>query len=107
MIRRGIVLAFQAHELRDLRTNARMVPLFFIFPLLGLIRFRSLFKKDRKVMQAIVPLPGPLNRLLIWELFMESALLRLVDLPFGVSVVCVAEKPRAAALAEPEREKAA
>lgn len=36
MIRRGIVLAFLSHELRDLRTNARVVPLFFIFPLLGL-----------------------------------------------------------------------
>ena len=36
MIRRGIVLAFLSHELRDLRTNARLAPLFFIFPLMGL-----------------------------------------------------------------------
>ena len=36
MIRRVIVVAFLAHELRDLRTNTRMVPLFFIFPLIGI-----------------------------------------------------------------------
>jgi ABC-2 type transport system permease protein len=36
VIRRGIVLAFLVHELRDLRTNSRVVPLFFIFPLLGI-----------------------------------------------------------------------
>lgn len=36
MIRRTIVLGFLAHELRDLRTNARMLPLLFIFPLLGI-----------------------------------------------------------------------
>jgi ABC-2 type transport system permease protein len=36
VIRRGIVFGFLAHELRDLRTNARIVPLFFIFPLMGL-----------------------------------------------------------------------
>lgn len=36
MIRRGIVLAFLSHELRDLRTNARVVPLLFVFPLIGI-----------------------------------------------------------------------
>lgn len=36
MIRRGIVFAFLAHEFRDLRTNARVLPLLFIFPLMGI-----------------------------------------------------------------------
>ena len=36
VIRRAIVSAFLAHELRDLRTNARIVPLLFIFPMLGI-----------------------------------------------------------------------
>ena len=37
MIRRGIVRTFLGHELRDLRTNSRVVPLFFIFPILGIV----------------------------------------------------------------------
>jgi ABC-2 type transport system permease protein len=37
VIRRAIVLSFLGHELRDLRTNARVVPLFFIFPILGIV----------------------------------------------------------------------
>lgn len=35
MIRRGIAVAFLAHELRDLRTNARVLPLLFIFPIMA------------------------------------------------------------------------
>lgn len=36
MIRKAIVSAFLAHELRDLRTNARVIPLLLIFPMLGI-----------------------------------------------------------------------
>lgn len=36
MIRRAIVLGFLAHEVRDLRTNSRIAPLLFIFPLMGI-----------------------------------------------------------------------
>ncbi len=36
MIRRTIVLGFLAQEVRDLRTNSRIAPLLFIFPLMGI-----------------------------------------------------------------------
>ncbi len=36
MIRRAIVLSFVAHESRDLRSNARVLPLLFIFPFMGI-----------------------------------------------------------------------
>lgn len=36
MIRRAIVLGFLTHEVRDLRTNSRIAPLLFIFPLMGI-----------------------------------------------------------------------
>jgi len=43
---------------------------------------------------AIRPLPALPNRMLIWLLRLETWWLLRVPLPFGVSVVCVAEKPR-------------
>lgn len=77
--------------------------MFPFFPLLGLIRFRSLFKKDKRVMQAIVPLPRPLNQLLVWGLYAENFLLRFLNFPFGVSVIVVAQKPALAASTQPAR----
>lgn len=66
---------------------------FPFFPLVAMIHFRSWFKKDRKIMMSIVPLPPLLNNLLILLLRIESFLLRFINFPFGVSVICLAEKP--------------
>jgi SAM-dependent methyltransferase len=66
---------------------------FPLLPLLLLLKFRSYFKHDRKVMQSIVPLPAFLNQCLVWLLSLENFLLYFIDLPFGVSVICLAEKP--------------
>lgn len=37
MIRRHVVLAFLAHESRDLRRNSRVLPVFLVFPVLGIV----------------------------------------------------------------------
>lgn len=37
MIRRHIVLAFLAHEMKDLRTNSRVLPVMLVFPVLGIL----------------------------------------------------------------------
>ncbi len=66
---------------------------FPFFPLVALIHFRSWFKKDKKIMMSIVPLPALFNQALIFLLGMESFLLRFFDTPFGVSVICLAQKP--------------
>jgi len=67
--------------------------MFLFFPLAALLHFRSLFKRDKKIMTSVVPLPSWLNLLLIGLLYLENLLLRFLDLPFGVSVILLAEKP--------------
>ena len=37
MIRRDIVLAFLAHEMRDLRSNSRVLPVFLVFPVIAIV----------------------------------------------------------------------
>jgi ubiquinone/menaquinone biosynthesis C-methylase UbiE len=64
-----------------------------LLPLLFLLKFRSWFKKDRNIMMSIVPLPSFLNQCLIWILSFENFLLYFVNLPFGVSILCLGEKP--------------
>jgi SAM-dependent methyltransferase len=49
-----------------------------------------------------VPVPDWLNRVMIGYYQGESRALRGVDLPFGLSVVCVAQKPRRARVPAPE-----
>ena len=49
-----------------------------------------------------MPVPGWLNRLMIGYYQGESRVLRGVNLPFGLSVVCVAQKPRRARADAPE-----
>lgn len=50
-----------------------------------------------------IDVPSWLNRILIGYYRLESRVLRAVDLPFGLSVVCVAQKPRRAAPVRPAR----
>jgi hypothetical protein len=40
-----------------------------------------------------VPVPRPINTLLTAYYHLESRMLRRYNLPFGLSVVCVAQKP--------------
>jgi ubiquinone/menaquinone biosynthesis C-methylase UbiE len=66
---------------------------FPFFPLMAMLHFRSWFKKDHKIMMSIVPLPKPFNDFLIFLLRLENFFLRFIDFPFGVSVICLVEKP--------------
>ena len=55
---------------------------------------QRLYKRQRAAPKtAHIILPNLLNRLLVWLLDVEARLARLVSLPFGVSIVCVARKP--------------
>lgn len=68
--------------------------MFLLFPLVATLQFRSLFKRDRRIMTSVVPLPDWLNGLLIRVLDFENLLLKFMNLPLGVSVILMAEKPR-------------
>ncbi len=46
---------------------------------------------------AYIQMPGPISRLFVWLLAVEAWLMRYVDLPVGVSIVCVARKPESPA----------
>ncbi|NLH98720.1 MAG: class I SAM-dependent methyltransferase [Chthonomonadales bacterium] len=63
-----------------------------LFPIVWLVRMRE---RRMAVPQASVrPVAPPLNRALIGLLHAENALVRRCSLPFGVTVLCVAQKPR-------------
>ena len=94
--RRRYTLGRMVDELREAGFQVRRRSyciVFPFFPLVALIHFRSLFKKDKKIMMSIVPLPKPLNNLLIALLGFENFILKFFDFPFGISVICMAEKP--------------
>jgi len=93
---------YLASEVRVRLLQAGLVPLrisyaiTFMFPVVFAYRmFRRLstWHAERRPQTALLPLPRPLNQLLIASLKMEAALLGWCDLPFGVSVVAVARRP--------------
>lgn len=91
---------YAASELRNKLTNAGFEVerityyiTFLFFPIL-LMRFaQSLSKKSIHAKTSHVILPGWLNSLLIGILAFERLLLRWMNFPFGVSIVCLARKP--------------
>jgi len=91
---------YAASELRNKLTNAGFEVervtyyiTFLFFPIL-LMRFaQSVSKKSIHAKTSHVILPGWLNSLLIWILAIERTLLRWMNFPFGVSIVCLARKP--------------
>ena len=42
---------------------------------------------------ALVSLPAPVNRLLVAYLKMEARLIPRASIPFGVSIICLVQKP--------------
>jgi SAM-dependent methyltransferase len=76
--------------LRVLRLSYAMTAL---FPLVWLVRM--LERRSPTPQASVKPLPAAVNRALIRVLNAENAALRRVDLPFGVTVLCVAERPPA------------
>ncbi|HSF25871.1 MAG TPA: class I SAM-dependent methyltransferase [Blastocatellia bacterium] len=90
---------YAASELRNKLTNAGFeverityyITLLF-FPILFLRFVQSVSKKSIQAKTSHMILPGWLNRFLIWILGFERQLLRWMNLPFGVSLVCLARK---------------
>lgn len=90
---------YAASELRNKLTNAGFdverityyITLLF-FPILFLRFVQSVSKKSIQAKTSHVILPGWLNRVLIWILGFERRLLRWMNFPFGVSLVCLARK---------------
>jgi ubiquinone/menaquinone biosynthesis C-methylase UbiE len=65
-----------------------------LYPIVWIVRkLTSLKKGDPKA--SLVPVPGFVNRLLVGLLAGENSVIRLISLPFGVSVFCMAERPAA------------
>ena len=90
---------YAASELRNKLTNAGFeverityyMSLLF-FPILFIRFVQSLTKRSIEAKTSHVILPAWLNRLLVGILGFERLLLRRMNLPFGVSIVCTARK---------------
>lgn len=63
-----------------------------IFPLLALVRLTQKHLKPDEPKSSVFRIPSVLNDFLIQWMKMESWLMRYIDLPFGSSLIIVAEK---------------
>ncbi|MEK6323446.1 MAG: class I SAM-dependent methyltransferase [Acidobacteriota bacterium] len=95
---------YAASELRNKLTNTGFSVerityyiTFLFFPILFMRFAQSVSKKSIHAKTSHVILPGWLNSLLIAILGFERLLLRWINFPFGVSIVCLARKPVPAA----------
>jgi len=90
---------YAASELRNKLANAGFTVerityyiTFLFFPILFMRFVQSLSKKSIHAKTSHVILPGWLNSFLIAILGFERMLLRWINFPFGVSIVCLARK---------------
>jgi SAM-dependent methyltransferase len=90
---------YAASELRNKLTNAGFEVerityyiTFLFFPILFMRFAQSLSKRSIHAKTSHVILPGWLNSLLVGILAFERVLLRWMNFPFGVSIVCLARK---------------
>jgi len=67
----------------------------FIAPIIIAFRgIKNIFKsKPKESKTDYIILPGFANKMLIWSLELEAFLSRYCNLPFGISVICIAKKP--------------
>lgn len=92
---------YRRRELRALFSDAGLRPLqvsyynFFLFPPIALVRLVTKISGDTDTRSDFARTPAFLNSLLGHIFGAERLLLRLVSLPFGVSLIAVAEKDRA------------
>lgn len=91
---------YAASELRNKLTNAGFEVerisyyiTFLFFPILFMRFAQSVSKKSIHAKTSHIILPRWLNSLLIGILAFERLLLRWMNFPFGVSIVCLARKP--------------
>lgn len=66
---------------------------FFFFPILFIRILQSIFKHSTHPKTSHIELPKIINQFLISILAFEQWLLHFINLPFGVSIVCIARKP--------------
>lgn len=65
----------------------------FLFPPIALFRLaKRMLKPRRPIRSDLRPTPAFLNRILIFILMVEANLLKRMNLPFGLSILCVAQK---------------
>lgn len=64
----------------------------FLFPVVWLVRKLSALRAGEPK-ASLVPVPRSINRLLVSLLTLENALIRRLNLPFGVTVFCLARRP--------------
>jgi SAM-dependent methyltransferase len=90
---------YAASELRNKLTRAGLEVerisyyiTFLFFPILVMRFIQSIFKRSVHPKTSHIILPGWLNSLLIGILGFERFLLRWINFPFGVSLVCLARK---------------
>jgi len=66
----------------------------FLYPVVWLVRrLGGALRKNTPPKSSLVPVPGFVNRLLVSLLAIENALIRRVNMPFGVTVFCMAARP--------------
>lgn len=90
---------YAKRELREKLRRAGLEPNFlsyancFLFPLAVAIRITERFFQSEDRGSDVREVPPPINRLLAALLQLEAAILRRHSLPFGLSLVAVAERP--------------
>lgn len=94
----------QKLEVCGLRVRRLSYNNFFLFPAIAAVRLLRPYKPQlasphltnaTDVYQVeMEPIPEPVNTLLHAVGWLEAELLQFIDLPFGTSVICLAEKPR-------------
>lgn len=75
----------------DLENITYFITLLF-FPILLLRFWNNIFRKSVSPKSGHIVFPKLINSTLIWLLDVERFILRWINLPFGVSIVCVATK---------------
>ena len=81
-------------KLEGLRVLQASYTNFFLFPIAVAVRwFRTAFHGKRASSEFFIQIPDIVNRLFLSVLRLEAAMIPKISFPFGVSIVCLAEKP--------------
>jgi 2-polyprenyl-3-methyl-5-hydroxy-6-metoxy-1,4-benzoquinol methylase len=103
---------YAAHELRNKLTIAGFEVercSYFItslfFPILVIRIMQGIFKNSTHPKTSHVQLPKLLSKMIILLLFFEQWLIRYINLPFGVSIVCTSRKPETVRVSSFDKER--
>jgi SAM-dependent methyltransferase len=79
----------------DIERISYFISLLFL-PVLALRFWQNLRKRSVRPQTGLIIPPPFVNQLLVWLLAFERLLVRFFNLPLGVSIICVARKPKTA-----------